>query len=149
MSIRTGGSRVCGPKLLVGMNITLSGPAPITSTTGLPQVRQSPRSKFGGERYFLNEILSAPFSATSLARIATTSANGLPLNAWQIRQWHRNLAFGEVCTSNEQAPHSHAPRSGNDVSVVMCGLSLNSWGRKAGHRSIILRIASMGCLNGA
>ena len=66
---------------------------PATSTTGLPQVRQTPRLKFGGGRYFLNKILPAFFSTTSLARTATTSANGLPLNAWQIRQWHRNLTL--------------------------------------------------------
>src|SRR3954452_2243591 len=102
------------------MNITLNGPTPAISTTGLPQVRQTPRLKFGGGRYFLNEILPALFSTTSLARTATTSANGLPLNAWQIRQWHRNLAFGDVCTSNEQALHSQEPRSGNDVSAVIC-----------------------------
>jgi hypothetical protein len=42
------------------------------------------------------------------------------LNAWQIKQWHRNLPFGAVRTSNEQAPHSHEPRSGNNGSVVMC-----------------------------
>src|SRR4051794_6123248 len=102
------------------MNITLNDQKPATSTIGLPQVRHSPRLKFGGGRYFLNEILPAFFSTTSLARTAITSANGLPLKAWQIRQWHRNLAFGDVCTSNEQVPHSQEPCSGKDVSAVMC-----------------------------
>src|SRR5687768_14589561 len=125
MSIRTGGSRASGSKLLAGMNINLNGPAPATSTTGLPQVRQIPRLKFGGGRYFLKEIVPALFSTTSLAATATTSANGLPLNAWQIRQWHRNLAFGDAFTSNEQAPHSQEPRSRNVVSAVISCCSLS------------------------
>src|SRR5687768_12662435 len=120
MSSRIGGSRSGSSKLLAGMNITLNDPAPATSTTALPQVRQTPRLKLGGERYFANEMLPVFFRTTSLARTATTSANGLPLKAWQIRQWQRNLAFGEARTSNEQAPHSQEPCSGNNFSVIMC-----------------------------